>query len=70
MPVLRFGAKNVGRKGMAWDDILRSVFRASKILGKELTEQDLPANWLELKRLHESLWNEIYNKRRVKCQSF
>jgi len=49
---------------MAWDDIVGSVMRAAKILGKEVAEQDMPQNWGELRRLHEDLWRQVKVKRR------
>lgn len=45
-----------------WDDVWKSCNQAAKILGEELTEQDLPARWPELRRLQETLWNQVYFK--------
>ncbi len=48
---------------MAWDDVRKSCDEAAKILGKEIREQDTPANWQELRRLHGDLWRQVYAKR-------
>lgn len=40
---------------MAWDNVMNSVRWAAWRLGKEVTEQDTPANWEELRRLHKDL---------------
>lgn len=50
----------------SWDNVWKSCVQAAKILGKELTEQDMPANWPELRRLHKDLWAQVYGKRRLK----
>lgn len=46
-----------------WDDVLKSCNQAAKILGKELTEQDTPATWCELLRLHSDLWDQVHFKK-------
>jgi len=48
---------------MAWDDLIRSIMRAHRILGKEFTEADLPGNWDEIRRLHDDVWKQVYTKR-------
>lgn len=47
----------------SWDNVWKSCVQAAKILGKELTEQDIPANWPEMRRLHKDLWAQVYGKR-------
>lgn len=46
---------------MAWEDILRSIFKAARILGVDITEQDLPDydNYKELVALHKELWARV-----------
>jgi len=46
----------------SWDRVWASANQAAKILGKELTDQDKPANWLELRRLHQDVWRQVYSK--------
>jgi len=46
----------------SWDNVWMSCQEAAKILGKPLTEQDIPANWDELRRLHKDLWAQVYGK--------
>jgi len=46
----------------SWDNVWKSCVQAAKILGKELTEQDIPANWPEMRRLHKDLWAQVYGK--------
>lgn len=48
----------------SWDNVWKSCVQAAKILRKELTEQDIPANWPELRRLHKDLWAQVYAKRK------
>lgn len=48
---------------MAWDDLIRSIYWAYKILNKEFTEADLPSNWFEIRKLHDALWRQVYAKR-------
>lgn len=45
---------------MAWDDLIRSIMRACKILNIDFIETDLPRDWAEIKRLHDSLWARVY----------
>lgn len=47
----------------SWDKTWISCLQAARILGKELTEQDIPANWPEMRRLHKDLWAQVYAKR-------
>ena len=46
-----------------WDDLIRSIMRACKILNLELTEADLPSNWQEIRRSHDDLWGRVYAER-------
>ena len=46
----------------SWDNVWKSCVQAAKILGKELTERDVPANWDELRRLHKDLWAQVYSR--------
>lgn len=52
--------------GDSWDNVWKSCVQAAKILGKELTEQDIPGNWDELRRLHKDLWAQVYGERHTK----
>lgn len=47
---------------MAWDDVLKSIFHAAWLLGKEITEQDLPGDWNEMRRLRDDLWAQVRAK--------
>ena len=47
---------------MAWGDMIRSVMKAARILGKEVTEQDIPDSYDGLRKLHDSLWKQVYRK--------
>jgi len=51
---------------MAWIDLIRSINRAAKILGKEITEQDMPDSYEGLVRLKEDLWGQVNAKRKGK----
>lgn len=44
---------------MAWDDMIRSINTANKILGKELTERELPRDYVELRRLLKETWRQV-----------
>jgi len=50
---------------MAYDDLIRSINKACKILGIDLNDC-LPSNVQEAVRLRESLWKQVKakNKRR------
>ena len=48
---------------MAWIDLIRSINQAAKILGKEITEQDMPDSYEGLVRLKEDLWAQVYARR-------
>ena len=50
---------------MAWNDILHSIFKAARILGKDITERDIPdyGNYTALVKMNDNLWREVYNKR-------
>lgn len=53
-----------------WLRVLRSCDKAITILRSRsiniepLAEENMPANWQELKRLHLALWRRVYNGRR------
>jgi len=49
---------------MTWDNLIGSIIKACRILGKEFTEADLPSNWQEIKSLHRDLWRQVYGKRK------
>lgn len=49
-----------------WDDLIRSIMRACKILNIEFIEPDLPDNWLEIRRLHDELWRRVYEARPIR----
>jgi len=53
----------------SWDNVWKSCVQAAKILGKELTEQVIPANWPELRRLHRDLWAQVYARGKLKSGS-
>ncbi len=45
-----------------WATTWMSCERAAAALGKYLTEQDMPANWDEMRRLHKDLWGQVYGQ--------
>jgi len=47
-----------------WEALMASIRKAAKILGKELTEQDVPEylNWYVGRAMHEDLWAQVYAK--------
>ena len=51
-------------KEYSWDNLIRSINKAARILGFDLTETDMPQypNWFAARKLHSNLWNLVYLK--------
>ena len=48
---------------MAYDDLIRSIIKACKILNIDLNDCK-PSNVQEAVRLHRDLWMQVHNKKR------
>jgi len=50
---------------VAWNDLLKSIFRAAKILNIDITEKDIPdyGNYTAMVKMNEELWARVKNKR-------
>lgn len=49
-----------------WEALMRSVRKAARILGEDLTERDMPdyQNWDLAREMHRNLWARIRNRRK------
>jgi len=45
-----------------WNALILSIKKAAKILGIDLTEEDIPEylNWFSGAKMHKNLWNSVY----------
>ena len=45
-----------------WEELLRSMRKAARILGMTLEEDDLPEylNWFSGAKMHQNLWDQVY----------
>ena len=53
-------------KDTQWQELIRSMNRAARILNIDLTEKDIPEylDWYTARKIHRSLWNQVYLKKR------
>lgn len=53
---------------MAWEDILRSIFKAARILGLDMKEQDLPeyGDYKRLVALDKELWCKVEKRKEMR----
>ena len=47
---------------MAWDDLVRSINDAARILGTEVREQDMPTDYPGLVQMHKDAWGRVRAK--------
>ena len=49
----------------SWDNLIRSINKAARILGIEITEAEMPQypNWYAARQMHDNLWKMVYAKR-------
>lgn len=49
-----------------WEALIKSIQKAARILGKDLTERDMPdhLNWFVGRNIHDELWGEVYRRRK------
>lgn len=49
-----------------WDNLIRSINKAARILNIDLTEADIPQypDWYAASKTHKNLWDLVYLKRR------
>ena len=54
-----------------WEALIRSINKAAHILGKELTEKDVPEylNWRVGTEMNHRLWSEVYARNKDKFQT-
>ena len=50
----------------SWDNLIRSINKAARILGIEITEAEMPQypNWYAARQMHDNLWKMVYAKQR------
>lgn len=51
-----------------WEELVKPIKQAAKILNIDLTEADLPEylNWKVGADMHRKLWDKVYAKRKKK----
>ena len=54
-----------------WQELTKSILAAAKILGWDITEEDLPEplNWKAGAKMHKELWNNVYAGRKKEWPS-